>query len=428
MKRFAVLFSILAVSLWSATARANSAPEVSEVTANQRGDDSKLVDIRYDLSDADGDSCTVWIAVSNDGGGSWRVPVFSVSGHWGVGVTPGNNKHIVWDAGADVPGMMGSFRARVFADDGKSSDSLALIPAGFFEMGDHFSEASSNELPVHTVYLDSFMMSRFEVTNQQYCEFLNNSLSAGQIEVRDGTVYAVGDDDPYCDTKEASSYSRILFAGVAFTVEADKQDHPMVMVSWYAAVAFCNWKSEQEGFEGCYNLSTWTCDFAKTGFRLPTEAEWEYAARGGLAGKRYPWGDSILSSQANYYTSGNPYETGDYPWTTPVGFYDGQLRQKTDFNWPGSATSYQTTSGVNSYGLYDAAGNVFEWCNDWYDSDYYDSSPGVNPQGPTSGTSRVIRGGGWISGEDGCRASYRYFNGPTYRLNDFGFRLALDFN
>ena len=308
-------------------------------------------------------------------------------------------------------------------------DDMAYIPAGEFDMGDHFAEGGSVELPVHSVYLDSFMMSCFEVTNEQYCEFLNNSLSRGQIEVRDGTVYAVGDDDPYCDTKEANLRSRILFTGVAFTVEADKQYHPMVKVSWFGAVAFCNWKSEQEGFEPCYNLSTWTCDFTKTGFRLPTEAEREYAGRGDLSGKRYPWGDGIrVTSQANYRDSGDPYEIGDYPWTTPVGFYDGQLRQKTDFNWPGSQSSYQTTSGVNGYGLHDIGGNVWEWCNDWWAHAYYASSPGANPQGPADGTYRVSRGGSWNWPAFDCRVSRRASDLPSSRFDNVGFRLALDLN
>jgi len=301
---------------------------------------------------------------------------------------------------------------------------MVLIPSGTFEMGDHFSEGSREELPVHSVYLDSFMMTCFAVTNQQYCEFLNNSLSRGQIEVREGRVYAVGGDDPYCDTDEADSDSRILFTDVTFTVEADKQYHPMTNVSWFGAVAFSNWKSKQEGFEACYDLSTWTCDFTKKGFRLPTEAEWEYAARGGLSGKRYPWGDSTVMSQANYWGSANPYRTGDLPWTTPVDFYDGQLHRKADFNWPGSQSSYQTTSGVNGYALYDMVGNVWEWCNDWHARDYYSYSPGVNPKGPASGTSRIQRGNSM--GYD-YRVSYRISGWAAKCSNDKGFRIVLDF-
>lgn len=307
-------------------------------------------------------------------------------------------------------------------------DGMVRILGGTFEMGDNLGDGWPNELPVHRVYLDFFMMSRFEVTNRQYCDFLNSTLSSGRIEVHDGTVYAVGDDHPYCDTKEAGSESRIIFTGIEFSVEANKQNHPMVMVSWFGAVAFCNWRSEQEGFEACYDLQTWTCDFTKTGFRLATEAEWEYAARGGLSGKRYPWGDSIVPSQANYRDTDGPYATGDYPWTTPVGFYDGRLRQKADFNWPGSQPSYQTTSGVNGYGLSDMAGNVREMCNDQYHLNYYESSPAVDPKGPAGRLYRVIRGAYWTLSETRCRVSYRNYLTPSSRSDGIGFRLVLDPN
>ena len=135
----------------------------------------------------------------------------------------------------------------------------------------------------------------------------------------------------------------------------------MADVTWYGAAAYCNWRSQEEGYQQCYNLSTWECDFSKNGYRLPTEAEWEYAARGGEHKPyyRYPRSNSIDGSEANYWSSGDPYETGSYPWTTPVDYYP-----------------------ANGYGLYDMAGNVWDWCNDWYSDTYYSSSPYNNPTGP----------------------------------------------
>jgi formylglycine-generating enzyme required for sulfatase activity len=103
------------------------------------------------------------------------------------------------------------------------------------------------------------------------------------------------------------------------------------------------------------------------------------------------------------------------------------MKYKADYNWPGSATSYQTTSGANGYGLYDMAGNVWEWCNDWYDSNYYNTSPYDNPQGPASGTYRVLRGGGWYGNAYISRVANRNYRNPDGRSHTYGFRIVLDF-
>ena len=315
-------------------------------------------------------------------------------------------------------------------------DDMTFIPGGTFQMGDTLDEGNDDETPVHTVTLDAFYMGKYEITNQQYCAFLNSAYDACDIKVDGGIVYTSSDDSnsyPYCNTHTVNPHTQIDYSDGVFSVRTkggatDMSNHPMVMVSWFGAAAFCNWKSEQESLEPCYNVSIWTCDFTKTGFRLPTEAEWEHAARGGLSGKRYPWSDSIVTAQANYLDSGDPYETGGWPWTTPVGFYDGQLREKADFNWPASQSTYQTSSGVNCHGLYDIAGNVYEWCNDWYDRTYYDSSRAVNPQGPAGGSHRVLRGGGWDSNAGGSRSANRSASAPGAWNYGYGLRVVLDLN
>jgi len=329
---------------------------------------------------------------------------------------------------------------------------MVYIPDGEFEMGDHFAEGDSDELPVHAVLLDSFFMNKFEITNQQYCDYLNDANSLGLIKVDGGVVYASSDginSYPYCDTHGADSDSQIDYSGGIFSVRTksgrDMSDDPMQNVSWYGAVAYCNWRSGAEGKEQCYNLSTWECDFSKHGYRLPTEAEWECAARGGEHSPyyRFPWGDTINHSYANYKANGSAwsYDTSPYtsytyhpiwydgiwPYTSPVGFFDGTMKYKADYNWPGSDTSYQTTSGANGYGLYGMAGNVWEWCNDWYDSDYYDTSPYDNPRGPASSPydNRVLHGQSWYHFAIHCRIANRSNHPPDDRGCGGGFRIIL---
>ncbi|MFH2001003.1 MAG: SUMF1/EgtB/PvdO family nonheme iron enzyme [Planctomycetota bacterium] len=306
---------------------------------------------------------------------------------------------------------------------------MQLIPAGEYDMGDHH-DAMGNAIPIHLVNIDAFFIDTYEVTNQEYCEYLNSAYFQFTIEVKSGMVYKKGDTEIYCYTYSAAIDSHIHWngAGNGFTTTWGKESHPMVHVTWYGAVAYSNWRSHREGLTPCYNLNTWTCTFGAGGYRLPTEAEWEMAARGGnyTPYYRFPWGDSLVSTIANFTQSGDPYEAGSYPWTTPVGFYTGMLQSKTTFNWPGSQTEYLTTDGENGYGLYDMAGNVWEWCNDWYNSTYYSSSPYDNPKGPSSGTNRVLRGGSWYYYTYFLRCAGRDGITPIDQGNDVGFRLVLD--
>jgi len=331
--------------------------------------------------------------------------------------------------------------------------SMVLIRNGEFYMGDYFNEGDLNERPVHKVQIDPFYMSKYEITNLQYCNYLNSALGQSSITVTGGVVYKAGSGTsyPYCDTSTSNSESQIAYSGDVFSVRTKSGRNmsydPMVKVSWYGAAAYCNWLSEQESKEHCYDVSIWNCDFSKKGYRLPTEAEWEYASRGGLEQKRFPWDgldvDLITHLQANYYSywSGGhpnyPYDVNStegyhplwkdvvYPYTSPVGFFDGSFKEKSDFNWPGSDMFYSTLSGTNGYGLYDMAGNVSELCNDWYLSSYYDSSPLLNPTGPTSGTYRVLRGGNWNFDARECRVADRSRTYPYIRASYIGFRIVI---
>ncbi|MHC4697977.1 MAG: formylglycine-generating enzyme family protein [Planctomycetota bacterium] len=432
-KKVAMLVAlVLGTGVSLSVAGAQSAPEVTNVTAAQRTDGSKLVDIAYDLADLDGDPCTVTVLVSDDGGNTWDVPAVSFTGDLGAGVTPAAGKAIVWDCAADLPGAYGTnCKVRVCADDG-----TVFVPGGEFEMGDPWGEGEGVELPVHTVYLSPYYIDKYEVTNEQYAAGLNSAhAQGGLITVTDGVVYqaATGTSYPHCDTHSADGDSRIHWDGATFTVTPGKEDHPMVQVTWYGAVAYCNWRSAMEGKPLCYDLSTWTCNFGVAGYRLPTEAEWEKAAGWDPVEERhYRFGEhtdgcgyNCLDGQrANYWDSGDPYETSDYLWTTPAGFYNGELHDKVDFGWPGSATSYQTQDAQSYCGCRDMSGNVWEWCNDWYLSTYYSGSPGSNPLGPGSGTFRVFRGGSWEYTPGDCRSASRGRNSPGFRSSSFGFRCA----
>jgi formylglycine-generating enzyme required for sulfatase activity len=240
---------------------------------------------------------------------------------------------------------------------------MMLIPAGEFSMGDHHDVEDTDEKPVHTVYLDAYYMDIYEVTNDQYARFLNdygkNTDDAGN-ELLD-----IGDEDCLIE-KDGSTYRP----------KAGYEDHPVIEVSWYGAAAYAEFY----------------------GKRLPTEAEWEKAARGRLMGKRYPWGEDITHDDANYSGTG-----GEDKWngTSPVGSFP-----------------------PNGYGLYDVAGNVWEWCADWYDSGYYAALPRENPTGPISGSYRVLRGGSWDSSADPLRCANRSGFAPTNTNNNVGFRCA----
>jgi sulfatase modifying factor 1 len=313
------------------------------------------------------------------------------------------------------------FAEQWLTGDGIPAD-MVSIPGGTFIMGDTFNDSGSNERPLHIVTVDSFYMGKYEATNQQFCTFLNSTLKQGLIVVVSGIVYKAGSGSsyPYCDTSAFSADSQIAYTGGVFSVRTkigrSMSNDPMVRVSWYGAVAYCNWRSQQESRPLCYNLSTWNCDYTKNGYRLPTEAEWEYAARGGLSDKRFPWGDTITHSQANYVSSSN---------------FAYDISPIRDFHptWKDGIMPYTSPKGnfsPNGFGLYDMAGNVWEWCNDWYSSSYYNISPASNPTGPTTGSYRAVRGGGWGYSGGGCRVAFRDSYDPIDRgFGGGGFRVVL---
>ena len=281
---------------------------------------------------------------------------------------------------------------------------MVLIPAGAFRMGDPYAEGEEKERPVHTVYVTAFFMDRYEVTSNLWNEVYTWAIANGYGFDNAGTAWGT--------------------------------NHPIHTVNWYDCAKWSNARSQKEGLTPCYYMSSamttiWTngqtninfdcVNWAADGYRLPTEAEWEKAARGGLTGHHFPWpskGGSytghIDGCKANYLGSGDPYDNA----TTPVGYYDGN----------------QTTNGVpcgvdmaNGYGLYDMAGNVFEWCWDWERGDWYKESSATDPDtsGPPSrwSGSRVLRGGAFDWSAFYHRSAMRgVFALPATADNSGGFR------
>ena len=260
-------------------------------------------------------------------------------------------------------------------------EGMAFIPSGSFQMGDSFSEGNLPERPVHSVYVSGFYMGKTEVTKAQWDEVYNWATNNSYSFDHAGSGKAPG--------------------------------HPVHTVSWNDCVKWCNARSEKEGRTPCYS-SKWDCNYNANGYRLPTEAEWEKASRGGLNGKRFPWGNVITRGHANYYSSGYSYDTG-----SPLGYHPAY-----------DIGGFPNTSPVgsfssNAYGLYDMSGNVWEWCGDWYGNAYYASSPSTNPRGASSGSYRTTRGGSWEYDVADCRLAMRYGLTPSDTINRLGFRVCL---
>lgn len=388
-------------SLLTITALA-APPVVSNIRAAQRTG-THLVDIYYNVSDAEGNSpVKVYVAVSANGGVNYNVPVFTLTGAVGPGVTLGNDRLIVWNAGTDWPGQFNSqCKVKIIADDGTAPPAptgMVYIPAVPFQMGDTFLE-QVEAMPVHGVYVSPFFMDKFDVTREQWLDVYTWAIGNGYSFDNGGTYFG--------------------------------NIHPVQTVNWWDAVKWCNARSEKEGLTPCYytsaaqttvyrtgqnNLTNACVKWTANGYRLPTETEWEKAARGGLGGHRFPWGDTINASQANYYSYPNifAYDLG------PAGYTYGA----------------QTTSPVNNYapngyGLYDMAGNVLQWCWDLYGYNWYGqpAASSDDPHGPPTGQSvRVLRGGAWDSGGAiHSQCAYRRFNSPDSANVVIGFRCVRGF-
>ncbi len=314
------------------------AQQITNVSAMQ---DGKNIIVSYDLTGKQGQEFMVSLFVSEDGGTTWQGPINSMTGDKGHGITPGTGKRITWNVLQDREKLQGSaiafkVRASYAANDGSGSIEMVYVEGGTFQMGSNDGEA--DEKPVHSVTLNTFYIGKYEVTQKQWQDVMGSNPSG--------------------------------FTGC--------NNCPVENVSW----------NDIQDFIRRIN--------AKTGsnYRLPTEAEWEYAARGGNKSRGYKYSGS--------------HDIDAVAWN------DGNS---------GSKTHAVGQKQANELGIYDMSGNVWEWCSDRFGG--YSSYSQNNPQGPSSGSYRVYRGGGWGSYAQFCRASLRLSFSPGGRGGNLGFRLVV---
>lgn len=376
--------------------------EITHVTQARAGA-AKVVTVQFRCRDLDGNPLKVALRVSADGGVSWNtVPVRMLSGDRGVTATATwRGGSLVWRAGLDWPEQASEqMQVKLTAEEvplpAVTLAEFARIPAGSFTMGNQEDDEEGwpSEQPPHTVQLSGFYMGKSEVTRALW------------------------------DRVEAWA----VLHGYEF--ESDRRgkewNHPVCGVNWFDVLKWCNARSEQDGRLPCYlddgqvyregQPAGVLCDWSANGYRLPTEAEWERAGRGGLTDRRFPWGDTISHDQANYVGSFllrydkssafgyHPDYNDEWPFTSPIGSFP-----------------------PSGYGLVDMAGNVWEWCWDGFGE--YPSSARVNPHGQNSGSRRVIRGGGFADNARYCRVAARDSRDPRPwggSTNDsIGFRLVI---
>ena len=385
---FAALLLLAGTSLFAAE------PVVESVSFQERPG-TKLVDITYTVSDADNDNLTIK-ASGQDADGSVSLSTLSGDGASGT-VKPGTHT-LTWDAGADYPGGLDeNVQIKLTA-----SDSQVLVPEMVYvEAGTHNGTDWGNDEPMSITIDEPFYIGKCEATNDQVASVFQWAYNNGKIKVNatsNRVTNAQGDSKELLDLDSwdgatGTIYSQISFSNNTFSADDGKENYPCIMITWFGAAAYCNYLSESQGLtpaydmtgvsDGDYRYSDWTLIEGANGFRLLSDAQWEYAARGGKDGNNTEYSGSDIVGDVAWHKSNSGYRSHE------VG-----------------------TRAANELGVYDMSGNVWEWCHDWH-PEYV-------------GIFRVVRGGRWDQVPDYCRVSHRYGSKPckSYYYG-FGFRLSL---
>jgi formylglycine-generating enzyme required for sulfatase activity len=271
--------------------------------------------------------------------------------------------------------------AKPFTDPATAMEFLP-VAGGCFQMGDTFGDGDKDEKPVHEVCVNDFSMAKYDVTVGDFRRFVTASGYTTEAEKKDGCAVWNGSKWEY---GASNNWRNPGF-------DQDER-HPVVCVSWNDAQAYVQWQAKESG----------------KAYRLPTEAEWEYAARSGGKKYKYSWGNDAPSGNIADESAKRQFPT----WVVWNGYDDGYVY-----------TSPVGTYKPNELGLYDMTGNAWQWLNDWYGEKYYDESSRNNPKGPATGERKVLRGGSWFGVPRFVRASVRFRSDPANRFTNLGFRLV----